>query len=207
MSLRYVLMDLSLFENEAERPSSQKRILALLEALTLINQFYLEEHPDTPSLYQLVKEGKVTYKLPQQMDEDNKGFNGEQFRDIGRIIENGGGDCDNLACMRAAEYRFRLGIAAQPYITHRFEPDGKSVYHVVVLLPDGSSEDPCLLAHMDDRRTEDIANEQRKLVERAQELVAGQLVRRRAPDVFEGLESERRAKLLSVMGLLLRGAG
>lgn len=207
MSLRYVLMDLSLFESESERPTSQKRILALLEALTLIDQYYLQEHPDTPLLYDMVRDGRIVYKVPAQLDEDNKGFNGEQFRDIGRIIENGGGDCDNLATMRAAEIRHHLGVAAQPYITHRFSPDGKSIYHVIVRWPDGSSEDPCLLSHMDDGRVSDIENEKAKLKERAAEHLAGKLVERSNPTAFEGLNSRRRAKLLEVMGLLLRGAG
>lgn len=66
--LRYVLFDLDLFPDESSRESSQKRILALLEALTLCNQYYLLENPDTPLMYDLCSQGKIKYKLPLQFE-------------------------------------------------------------------------------------------------------------------------------------------
>lgn len=197
MSLRYVLFDLNLFPTEAERPSSQKRILCLLEALTCINQFYLKEHPETPFIY---KSG-IEYKVPAQFDQDPnavalisylrkagapgnvlayaedviRASNGERFRDIGQIIANGGGDCDNVACWRAAELR-NLGIKVNPYITWRQRPDGGYTYHVIVRYSDGTSEDPSLLLGMGGvERAADRREEERKLAERLADYITGDL--------------------------------
>lgn len=115
--LRHVLFDLSLFNDEQDRANSQKRVLALLQALTYCNQLYLRNNPETPLIY---KSG-IKYKVPQQFEKDdtsevgvlrqylerqgaprevwqalhsvNGMVGGEKFRDISRIIENGGGDC------------------------------------------------------------------------------------------------------------------
>lgn len=189
--LRHVLFDLSLFPSEDERPSSQKRILALLQALTYCNQLYLRDHPETPLIYQ----SGIKYKVPEQFEKAelpevatvrdylaNRGAPesvvsaflemanqvgaGEHFRDIPRIIENGGGDCDNVASWRAAELR-ELGINARPYITWRKRSDGGTTYHVIVRWPDGSSEDPSLLLGMSgEARQADREEEERKLGER-----------------------------------------
>lgn len=234
--LRHVLFDLNLFPDEASRANSQKRVLVLLEALTLCNQFYLAENPDTPLMYQLASEGIIRYKLPAQFDpteapgaaevmawlrETNaprnvmdafrtdqtmlsKIINGEVFRDIPRIIQNGGGDCDNVASWRAAEIRHRLGIAAKPYITWRKRPDGGTTYHVIVIWPDGSSEDPSLLLGMKkDDGGAALREEQRKLGERASEMLSalGGHNRERVAG-----EIRRRAQLVEAVGLLLRGA-
>jgi hypothetical protein len=157
--LRHVLFDLSLFMDESDRANSQKRVLWLLEALTRCNQLYLQQHPETPLIYQ----SGIEYKVPQQFERADlpeadavqdflaksnppqsvvKAFKtlvsmcggGEHFRDIPRIIENGGGDCDNVASWRTAELR-QLGIAAKPYITWRRRMDGGMTYHVVVIFP------------------------------------------------------------------------
>lgn len=116
--LRHILFDMSFFENESDRENSQKRVLCLLEALVWCNRLYLREHPDTPLLYQ----SGVVYKVPAQFEREevpevgvltrylqqnrapeevkaalrdlaNRTGSGEHFREIPRIIENGGGDC------------------------------------------------------------------------------------------------------------------
>lgn len=120
--LRHVLFDMELFATEADRETSQKRILFLLQALTNINRLYLRDHPDTPLIYR----SGITYKVPAQFEQEDvpevgtvvkflKGAGapsevmaamtalsrmcggGEHFRDIPRIIENGGGDCFPLS--------------------------------------------------------------------------------------------------------------
>jgi hypothetical protein len=100
---------------------------------------------------------------------------GEHFREIPRIIEHGGGDCDNVASWRAAELR-ELGVNAKPYITWRQRPDGGMTYHVICRLPDGSSEDPSLLLGMGgEARRADREEEERKLGERMGDLLSGNL--------------------------------
>jgi hypothetical protein len=168
----------------------------VMESLVQRNQAYLKARPNTPRLYQ----SGVVYKLPAQMDgevpevsllkqflspsglRDNRVLDvldkiqavlgGERFRDIGRIIENGGGDCDNVACWRAAELR-QAGIKARPYMTSRIRPDGGTTYHALVLWPPipganyVTSEDPSLLLGMGGpARAAERAEEIRKNAER-----------------------------------------
>lgn len=196
--LRHVLFDTELFAPGQEPKNSQKRVLVLLEALTLCDQFYLKENPDTPRIYN----ANIAYKLPAQFDEIKppeiesvKGFledrraprevvdafqqmssalGGEVFREIGRIIENGGGDCDNLASWRCAELR-SIGIPCRPYITWRKRSDGGTTYHVVVHMDaDGTHEDPSLLLGMAyPTREVDRLEEVRKLAERSDDVKAG----------------------------------
>lgn len=196
--LRHVLFDLRLFADESERENSQKRVLWLLEALTRCDQLYLRQHPETPLIY---KSG-IEYKMPAQMEnadvpevETIRDFltkngapsrvvaaldslynicgGGEIFREIPRIIENGGGDCDNVAAWRCAELR-ELGVDAMPYITWRKRPDGGTTYHVIVMWPDGSSEDPSLLLGMGGAlRAADRVHEEEKLGERTADFIQG----------------------------------
>jgi len=195
--LRYVLFDLSLFDKEDDRKNSQGRILWLLEALTRCNQLYLAENK-APLIYQ----SGIKYKVPAQFEKESvpeigvindylartgapsevlaaaqslsaMTGGGECFRDIPRVIQNGGGDCDNVSSWRCAELR-QLGINARPFITWRRRPDGGMTYHVVVLWPDGSHEDPSLLLGMGGpERDADRREEERKLGERLGEFLAG----------------------------------
>lgn len=192
--LRYVLFDLDLFSTDDDRDGSEKTLLWLLEILAVQNASYLKKHPKTPKLY---KSG-VKYLLPEQMRQaevpqvevirdafthlgiDEPVITGalddlsqmcggrEHFRDIPRIMDNGGGDCDNLSSWRVAELR-HAGINAAPYITCRARPDGGMTYHALVRWPDGTSEDPSLLLGMGGRdREKDRAEERRKNAERAE---------------------------------------
>lgn len=217
--LRNVLFDMKLFDGEDDRENSQKRILWLLEALTRCNQLYLRNNPNTPLLY---KSG-VTYKLPEQFERNNmpeavlarnwlskanapsnvrdafenlaeQCGSGEHFRDIPRVIENGGGDCDNVAAWRAAELREK-GFDVSPYITWRKRPDGGTTYHVIVRWNnDGSSEDPSLLLGMGGaEKAQERAEEQEKCAERIADFANAlnatrrPVVRTVEEDPFEGI--------------------
>ena len=199
--LRHILFDVEFFANDGnvvDRANSRKRVLCLLEALVWINRLYLQQHPETPLIYQ----SGIKYIVPEQFEKAHlpevaavreyltkKGASedvqaafkmiadqmgaGEHFRDIPQILANGGGDCDNVASWRAAELR-ELGIDAKPYITWRRREDGGTTYHVIVLWPDGSSEDPSLLLGMGgSARDIDRLAEQEKLGERTGEYLAG----------------------------------
>jgi hypothetical protein len=198
--LRHVLFDLSLFATEAERANSQKRVLCLLEALVWCNRYWLQQHPETPLIYQ----SGIEYKLPAQQQAGHDDYpevakvraflksvsapsdvtsafsvlagicgGGETFREIPRIRENGGGDCDNVSSWRVAELR-ELGIWARPYITWRKREDGGTTYHVIVRYEDGTSEDPSLLLGMGGaEKAADRAEEERKLAERTDDFING----------------------------------
>ncbi len=168
--LRYILFDTCLFGSESAPDDSRQDLLFALEALTQLDQSYLKTHPGTPLLYN----SGVVYERPGQfigeceevqtlkkalgwkttnpkiagaLSTVQQVLGGERFRDIGRILEKGAVDCDNLACWRAAELR-QNGIKASPYITWRPRLDGGVTYHVLVRWPDGTTEDPSLLLGM-----------------------------------------------------------
>jgi hypothetical protein len=210
--LRHVLFDMALFADESERENSQKRVLCLLEALVWCNRLYLQQHPDTPLMYQ----SGIKYVLPEQFEKaqlpeigivreflEKKGASatvldaftslsemcgsGEHFREIPRIIENGGGDCDNVAAWRVAELRER-GIPAKPYITWKRRADGGMTYHVIVRWPDGTSEDPSLLLGMGGASREgDRQLEEEHLGERCAEFLAGLARTRNARTAINGI--------------------
>ena len=192
--LRHILFDVRLFETEDGRKRSQKGLLWLLEALAQWNEIYLRAHPETPRLYQSGVIYKLPEQFDRQevpeigrlreivMRFADRGERaealellkrladqlggGEHFRDIPAIIENNGGDCDNIAGWRVAELRV-AGIPAKPYITWRRRPDNGMTYHAIVLWPDGSSEDPSLLLGMGgDAKEDDREAEREKLAER-----------------------------------------
>jgi hypothetical protein len=194
--LRYVLFDTSLFSRGDDAEQSRTDLLWMLEALTQRDMAYLKEHPETPRLY----DSGVVYERPAQfsgvcpevailrkalgakalmpsvaevLSTVQAVLGGERFRDVGRIIENGRGDCDNVACWRVAELR-QSGIKASPYITWKPRLDGGVTYHVLVKWPDGTHEDPSLLLGMGgparaaDRQRELDKNAQRvEMVKRA----------------------------------------
>ena len=64
------------------------------------------------------------------------------------MLGRGFGDCKDLACFRAAELVVKEGIDARPFVKRRFYPNGFALYHVVVIKPDGSEEDPSLALGM-----------------------------------------------------------
>lgn len=164
--LRYVLIDFGgssnpaigggLFGSEAEREEYEDDLLFLLEQIAEWNQRYLKAHPNTPRLYDLYEQGKVVYKRPEQMDphgSDAVGHfsMGEHFRTIPAVIENGGGDCDNLSPWRVAELRNAGYKGVRNFLTHRVEGD-RHIYHAQVWwpfpAPKGSTEDPSILCGM-----------------------------------------------------------
>lgn len=232
--LRHVLFDLSLFADDSDRENSQKRVLWLLQALTNCDRLYLQENPDTPLIYQ----SGIKYKVPAQFEQEevpeietvrsflNKNSapdsvlkaltalsdmtgGGEHFRDIPRIIENGGGDCDNVASWRAAEL-CEMGIPAKPYITWRKRADGGTTYHVVVLWPDGTHEDPSLLLGMGGAsRTADRVEEERKLGERTGDFVSGYMKGKKGtiPDLVVGDLSKQKSQRMAKQLLSRLAAG
>lgn len=204
--LRFILHDLTLFGDGDDVERARKALCWFMEALVQRNIDYLKVNPGTPRLYR----SGVKYQVPMQFDGDCEEvkilrealgsaaktsrvagvldlvqavLGGERFRDIGRIIENGGGDCDNLATWRVAELR-QQGIQARPFMTHRQRLDGGTTYHALVLWPPinelgrvgnmapdhlWTSEDPSLLLGMGGaERAADRDEEVRKNKERCE---------------------------------------
>lgn len=127
--------EVSLFEDSADRERSQECLVILMDALAKVNVTYLRAHPKTPSLYQ----SPVKYFFePDEPD---------PWQDIPSTLRKGYGDCEDLACWRIAEYRVR-GIDARPLIRWRKNDRGKFIYHALLRLPDGRTEDPSIALGM-----------------------------------------------------------
>lgn len=113
-------------------------VLTLLaNTLTERNVRYLRRNPGIPPLYRI----GVSYEQESADGPD------DDWRDIPTMLALGRGDCDDLACMRAAELRVR-GQNARPFISHARVNGGVNLYHVRVMLPSGQIEDPSALLGM-----------------------------------------------------------
>ena len=113
-----------------EQPLSDASLNVMLLALMAIDELYLKAHPETPLLY---SSGVVYQEEPP---------GAEDWQDIPTCLKLRWGDCEDLACWRAAELRVRYGIAAVPFFTRQVKSDGSTLYHIMVRLPDGRTEDP-----------------------------------------------------------------
>lgn len=123
-------------------PNRRQNILhALVEALTWANMQWLEEHPETPSLYA----SSPAYQLkvrPMSID---------FWADIPTVIAQGGGDCKDFTAWRIAELRKHGAAMVVPeikYIPQRL-PTGEIVnlWHVYVR-QGPKTEDPSRLLGM-----------------------------------------------------------
>lgn len=65
----------------------------------------------------------------------------DPWRDALRVLELGGGDCDDLVPWRLAEL-WLAGVRASPVAHLEHFADGTSRVHLTVRLPDGRVEDP-----------------------------------------------------------------
>jgi len=97
---------------------------AMAAGLVQVNLSYLRNHPETPKLYALAKQGRVRYQ-PEPIGK-------EEWCNIPQVIKQGWGDCEDLAAFRCAELISR-GVLAVPNISWR--ADGpQTIYHVTVLI-------------------------------------------------------------------------
>ncbi len=177
MGMRHVNYDMDLdFDTPEGRWRSEQILLHQMLNLTLQNFWFLLDNPDFPKLY----DTDMVYLLPEQLErkpskrqlKDLENFlrttmgmtddeiehhvdlakGVEIFRTIPRMMEHGGGDCDNWACARAAEIcvaAHRIGAVsrAKPYLVWR-EEGSRMIYHAKVMHGDGSDEDPSIIKGM-----------------------------------------------------------
>lgn len=112
------------------RPARLAVIAEFVRAMVLADQLYIQSFPGVPLLYA----SGVVYR------EDPIG--NERWKNVGDVIVAGAGDCKDLAAWRCAEIR-QTGIDAKIQIDEY--PDvrpGGPDFHVLVRLPDGTTEDP-----------------------------------------------------------------
>lgn len=100
-----------------------------------IDVSFLESNPKTPLIYQ----SGVRYRFePGEPD---------PWQDIPSTLAKGWGDCEDLACWRVAELRHKAKIDARPMLRWRKEGE-RNIYHALVRLPDGRTEDPSVALGM-----------------------------------------------------------
>lgn len=90
-----------------------------------------------PPLYQT----GVFYKSPDDSC-------GDVWQDPLQVVDRGYGDCKSLACYRAAELTVYHKKPARPFVRRKWLDRGFALYHVVVVMSDGSFEDPSALLGM-----------------------------------------------------------
>lgn len=113
------------------RALNETILCALLEALTRINVAAMRS-ARVPALY--------TAGVEYQREPLCRYC--EEWRDCLSVLEHGGGDCEDLACYRAAELQLQ-GIRARPYVRRpRLLQGNVLLYHIQVAWPDGRIEDP-----------------------------------------------------------------
>ena len=92
-----------------------------LRNLTMANLYAYRSDPLLPSVY----EAGVVYRREPPGN--------EQFKDVHAVLQDGHGDCEDLACAVAAFRTVRTGEACTPTITWKpLGPNGW-LYHITVL--------------------------------------------------------------------------
>lgn len=107
-------------------PSDKESLDAALEGLVRVNLVQLRRRPRSP-LYR----SQVRYRRDK----------GETWDAADKVYARRWGDCEDLAAIRAAEYRI-AGVAARAVVRRSRSPG--VAWHCVVQLPGGRYEDPSL---------------------------------------------------------------
>lgn len=113
-----------------------------LNTLFQLDKAYLQDYPSTPGLYQ----SGVRYKREPSRGRLRVGGDSpisgiEVWKDVCEVLKDGHGDCEDLACWRAAELYVRAKIDARPVWSVQNLSDTR-LYHIRVKYPDGRIEDP-----------------------------------------------------------------
>ncbi|SRR6266508_2497041 len=134
----------------AQRHEAAERMRDLLDCLTKQNVRWLLRHPYAPPLY---KSGVVYQREPPGQ---------EDWQDIPTTLRRRNGDCEDLACWRAAELQVRkwpaiaFGRARPMLVPGQREPG--TLWHIQVLHPTGVVEDPSRRLGMDARAAQEAAS-------------------------------------------------
>jgi len=127
---------LNLFKGEHDRELSHASLKTLLMALMHLDVLYLKAHPETPALFSKKENGEPFVRYAEEPPGQ------EDWQDIPTTMKLGWGDCEDLACWRAAELRVRHNVQAEPTFIWKLRANGGYLYHILVKYPDGRIEDP-----------------------------------------------------------------
>lgn len=130
----------SLFNGERDAETSAKAMSHFVELLFRldIDQMRENRHPGRtpfPFLYAT----KVRY---HSMAPPCPELQGDLWLDATMLLQTLKGDCKDLSAYHAAWMNVYRGVACRPVFRRKFLERGFSLYHFVVLWPDGRIEDP-----------------------------------------------------------------
>lgn len=118
-----IYFDLRSFDDGTVDPNTHARVIEeLCMGLAEANARWLIDHPETPLLY----ESGVYYRQETVKE-------GEWFKDIPAVLEQGYADCEDLASWRAAELTIFFGVGAEIFVDWQDMGGGHILYHVRVL--------------------------------------------------------------------------
>lgn len=134
--------EFGLFNGQADQRDAFISLRAVMHGCEMLYRVNVDEMmaygpAEIPPLYQT----GVYYRSPNTKC-------GDVWQDARRVLERGYADCKSLAAYRAAELTVYHRIPAKPFVRRRWLEDGFALYHVVVVLFDGSFEDPSALLGM-----------------------------------------------------------
>lgn len=127
--MRRVCFESDIFTSPEVMARSEKALDRFLIVLYQMDVDYLKDNPDTPGIYNA---GVHYRKEPVPL---------EAWKTIPIVLQDGYGDCEDLACWRAAELSVRHGIQARP-VWYKKTKGRFNLYHIIVKCPDGKKEDP-----------------------------------------------------------------
>jgi hypothetical protein len=116
-------------------PASPGTYSAALDGLTRVNEVLMRRDPSIPPLYATGARWELRPEDPSE----------NRWRYADEVAAEGWGDCQALACYRAAELRVS---GEDPGAHVRVYPTGKNKYHAVVARSNGFVEDPSVALGM-----------------------------------------------------------
>jgi len=108
------------------RPLTAAGLTGALAGLTAYNAAWLRAHPSAPSLYA----AGVRYARERRGE--------ERWQTLPELLRAKRGDCEDLACARAAE----LQVDGDEWAEARARKVRQGLWHITVRRGDGTSEDP-----------------------------------------------------------------
>ena len=128
--MRNVTFRTEIFKTPKDRARGEFALNLYLETLFKLDVAYLRDYPDSPKIY----ESGTVYR-PEPVGEEN-------WKTIPIILTDGFGDCEDLACWRAAELYAEGNRHVRPVaIAQPTGTPGFTLFHIVVR-GGGVREDP-----------------------------------------------------------------
>lgn len=132
-----------MFRATLESPDLDHVILAhLTEALTRIDLEYLRRYAAADASTRSPAGGPLPPLYGSGVRYAREPSGAERWSSAPLVLWRGAGDCEDLACWRAAELRMHGDVAARVVSTSQQLSPSRRLFHVLVRRGDGRLEDP-----------------------------------------------------------------